>query len=210
MFTIKDIDDVTRNEKIVDIYGTYHTTIAPFILQLETLDGEFPIEILNEVRAIFTHISRCCVTKDIEVYEDNIEKAQRHTKRAVLDCFKYLCLSYDEHFKRFEEMHANVDLTSIDNGDFLPKLHKMRKTAVELVLEAKKADLEGKGENELYEAYEKAYNAYDDLYGLIEGSHEKLDRARKLSNRKDVMTIVGFVVGILGLAASVIFGIMSL
>lgn len=74
MFTIKDIDDVTRNEKIVDIYGTYHTTIAPFILQLETLDGAFPIEILNEVRAIFTHISRCCVTKDIEVYEDNIER----------------------------------------------------------------------------------------------------------------------------------------
>ena len=210
MFTIEDIDDITRNKEVMDIYGTYYKTIAPLAAQLEALDGDFPIAILNEVRAIFTHMSRCCVTKDIEVYEDNIKKAQRHTKRAVLDCFKYLCLSYDEHFKRFEELHANVDLKSVDNGDFLPQLRKMRKSAVDLILEAKQKDLEGKSEDEVYSAYEKSYNAYNDLYELIENSHEKLAKAKRKSSAKDVTTIVSLAIGILGLIASVFFGVLSI
>lgn len=207
MYTIEEIDNVTRNEKVVDIYGTYYETIAPAIFSLETLDGAFPVEILNEVRSIFTHISRCCITDDIHVYEDNINKAQRHTKRAVLDCYKYLCVSYDEHFKRFEELYANVDLSVIDNGSFLPELKKKRKSAVELILKAKQFDLEGKNEDELYTAYEDAYHAFYDLYKLIEDSYDKLSRAKKLSNKKDIVAIVGLVVGVIGIAVSVFFGI---
>lgn len=57
MFTIEDIDDVKRNGEVVDIYGTYYKTIAPLTAQLEVLDGAFPIAILSETRAIFTHMS---------------------------------------------------------------------------------------------------------------------------------------------------------
>lgn len=82
-------NDVVRNEKIVAIYDAYANVIAPFIVQLEALDGEFPVEILNEIRAIFTHISRCSLAETEVIYQDNIAKAERHVKRAILDCHKY-------------------------------------------------------------------------------------------------------------------------
>lgn len=56
------INDVTHNARIVEIYDAYINTISPFILQLETLGGEFPVEILNEIRAIFTYIARSSLT----------------------------------------------------------------------------------------------------------------------------------------------------
>lgn len=68
-------NDVVRNEEIVEIYDVYVNIIAPFIVQLEALDGEFPVEILNEIRAIFTHISRCSLAETSAVYQDNIVKA---------------------------------------------------------------------------------------------------------------------------------------
>lgn len=210
MITIDNIDDVTRNEEVVDIYGTYHKVIAPLTIQLESLDGDFPIAILNEIRAIFTHISRCCFTKDLEVYKDNIQRARSHTKRAILDCFKYLCLSYDEHYKQFEKMHANVDLLSVDNGNFLPQLKKMRKSAVDLVKKAKKLDFEGQEEDKLYKAYEDAYNAYNDVYEWIDNSHEKLAKAKRKSTVRDIAAIVGAIGTVLGIAFSIFFGVMSM
>ena len=95
---VKEKKDVTSNTQIVEICDAYINTISPFILQLETLDGEFPVEILNEIRAIFTHISRCSLAETSDVYDDNIVKAERHVKRAILDCHKYVCVAYDEHY----------------------------------------------------------------------------------------------------------------
>ena len=74
-------------------------------------------------------------------------------------------------------------------------------------MKAKQFDLEGKNEDELYTAYEDAYHAFYDLYKLIEDSYDKLSRAKKLSNKKDIMAIVGLVVGVIGIAVSVFFGI---
>lgn len=210
MFTLEGIADVTRNKEVVDIYSTYYKTIAPLAIQLEALDGDFPIAILNEIRAIFTHISRCCVTNDTEVYEDNIKRAQSHIKRAVLDCFKYLCLSYDEYFKRFEELHKNVDLSSVDNGDFFPKLKEMRKSAVDLIKKAKKMDFEGESEDAVYGAYENAYNAYNAVYKLIENSQKKLATAKRKSTVRDIAAVIGSIGTVLGIAVSIFFGIMAL
>ena len=60
--------DLYKLEKEIDsIYDGYLKYIAPFVAQLEVLDGEFPIEILNEVRAIFTHFARCRMSDQIKI-----------------------------------------------------------------------------------------------------------------------------------------------
>ena len=52
-----------NDTRLAVIYETYLSIISPFIIQLETLDGEFPVEILNEIRSIFTHLARCYSTE---------------------------------------------------------------------------------------------------------------------------------------------------
>lgn len=49
-----DKNTISENE----IYEQYQNLILPYIMELEVRDGEYPVEILNEIRAIFTHLSR--------------------------------------------------------------------------------------------------------------------------------------------------------
>lgn len=198
MQAAESVNDVVRNEKIVEIYDAYINTISPFILQLESLDGEFPVEILNEIRAIFTHISRCSLAVTSEVYEDNIIKAERHVKRAILDCHKYICVAYDEHYKRFDRLYKNVDLSVVDNGDFLTDLCQKRKTSVRLLQGAKRRELAGENDNTVYDSYADAYNAYSDVYNLIEDSYGKLEKAKRRASRKDIIAFIFGAVGVLG------------
>ncbi len=208
MQAVEGINDITRNARVVEIYDAYINTISPFILQLESLDGEFPIEILNEIRAIFTHISRCSLAKTAEVYEDNIVKAERHVKRAILDCHKYMCVAYDEHYKQFDRLYKSIDLSIVDNGDFLIDLCQKRKVAVRLLQDAKRLELAGEKDSAVYESYADTYNAYSDVYNLIENSYGKLERAKRRASRKDIIAAIGFVFGAIGVVGT-IFTVIS-
>jgi Mg2+ and Co2+ transporter CorA len=205
---VENSNDVVRNEKIVAIYGAHINIIAPFIVQLEALDGEFPVEILNEIRAIFTHISRCSLAETDDVYQDNIVKAERHVKRAILDCHKYMCVAYDEHYRQFDRLYKNVDLSVVDNGDFLVDLCQKRKASVHLLQKAKQIELSSEDDSAIYSSYADAYNAYSDVYRLIEDSYSKLERAKRRASKKDIISVVSFIVGLVGLVGTV-FSIVS-
>ena len=45
------------HEEFAQIYNTYLKVVQPFIVQLEIMDTNFPIEILNEIRSIFQHFA---------------------------------------------------------------------------------------------------------------------------------------------------------
>lgn len=199
------------NNSINSIYHTYLNTIAPSVVQLEILDGEFPVEILNEIRAIFTHLARCNVSDNIDVKTDNVCKAERHVKRAVLDCFKYMCVSYDDQYKGFEELYKNIDLSVIDNGDFLPELCRKRKVALDCLRIAKEAELKSEEIDDSFPLFESAYNAYADVYKYIQKTEEKLIRVKTKALKKekwrtclDIMGIVGTVFGILGVVLTIV------
>ena len=70
----------------------YRDTIQPLIINIEQMSLRFPVEILNEIRALYTHLSRAFSAEDANGVISNIEKMKRHTKRAVLDCFKNSCI----------------------------------------------------------------------------------------------------------------------
>lgn len=70
----------------------YRDTIQPLIINIEQMSLRFPVEILNEIRALYTHLSSAFSAEDANGVISNIEKMKRHTKRAVLDCFKNSCI----------------------------------------------------------------------------------------------------------------------
>ncbi len=118
------------NERINILFDTYKNVVSPFIVQFEVMDSEFPTEILNEIRAIMTHLAKMNLTDSDDVIEDNITKAERHIKRAVLDGFKYGCLSFDDQYTAFKTNYKDTDLSLVDNGKFIVNVSKMRKQAV--------------------------------------------------------------------------------
>lgn len=193
--------------RILDIYGTYVCVIAPFIVQLEVLDGEFPVEILNEIRAMFTHISRCYLKEDPEKAEDNITKAERHVKRAILDCHKHLCITYDEQYREFKREYRGVDLSVVNDGKFLTNLTWKREAAVEKLQKAKRREVVDGDGKEVYDLYNEAYNAYSDVYNLIRKFFKELENARGHARMRNVFAvvtfIVSFIIGMVGIGLTV-------
>ena len=197
-------------ERVKAVYKNYIGVICPYILQCELLDNEFPIEILNEIRAIFTHLSKYYISDDTSIKEKNLSKAESHIKRAILDCYKYLCYAYENKYKDFEMIYKKVDLSLIDNGEFLPKLIECRKDALALMLEARKSDLLINSDDETnvddsYEKYEKAFVKYSSVYELINTSYKKLETLRKKVVLKDIFAAGGWIIGILGIIITIIF-----
>ena len=199
------------DDRVKEIFNTYLNVISPLIVQLEVLDNEFPVEILNEIRAIFTHFARSATTENKEVCSENIEKAERHVKRAVLDCFKYMCFVYDDKYIEFEKIYENVDLSLIDNGAFLPELSKRRKQAIHLLSKAKKKEIVSESIDEVFDDFENAYNAFANVDSFINDSYEKLQKLKQRVIKKnkrraffDVCAIVGTLFGIIGVILTII------
>ena len=130
-------DNLLEREK--HIYEQYETVIAYFIAELEVRDNEYPIEVFNEIRATFTHLSRYKLNNSVA----DLISAERHIKRAILDCFKYMCISFAEEVKEFRESYRKVDLKIADNGKFLPELDRLENEAKETYINAKKKEIEG-------------------------------------------------------------------
>ena len=95
----KVYEDRALQRELEEIYSQYHNSIKIFIGQLEVLQNKFPVEILNEIRAVFSHIAKAYVCESEEVAWKNVNKAKGHIKRAQLDAYKYrdiisLCETY--------------------------------------------------------------------------------------------------------------------
>lgn len=210
------IDSVLLTKKTKDIdeiFSVYINIINPLIVQYEVLANNFPSEILNEIRAIFTHLGRCTITSDDKVINDNLSKAKGHAKRAALDCYKYNCLAYSDFYSEFMKHYKNVDLSLIDNGKFLPEITKKYFDAQELVMQAKMCEtnlVAGATTSEIYEKYENAYLAYNKVYlRLIEVQevadnflNRLVDDKEKANKRQKVdrfFAVIGVIVGIIGI-----------
>jgi len=191
------------NNRVNEIHSAYINTIAPFVSQLETLDGEFPIEIFNEIRSVFGHLSKAHLSENAEFVERNLSKADSHIKRAILDCFKYLCLAYDDKYKEFQKNFRGINLSDVDNGNFITILSEKRATSLNKLLLAKKLELGAASADELYDAFERAYLSYAETYNLVEASLQKLERVRLKGRRDKWLTWSGFLVGLVGLLLTV-------
>ena len=190
--------DVVEREK--RIYEQYQEIIAPFIIELEVRDNEYPIELFNEIRSIFTHLSRYKVQSS----EEDISLAEGHVKRAILDCYKYLCISISEKIRNFRNEYRNTDLGIADNGEFLPKLNQYEAFAMKKYKEAKQAEIAKVSTEHQYILYEEAYNAYADLDKFLDDSTEAVLFASKKSKHHHYITLISCVITIISIVVSAI------
>lgn len=57
-------------ESINEVFRIYHEDINPFIVQFEILKNEFPIEIQNEIRAIYGHLVRASIADNVRTLRE--------------------------------------------------------------------------------------------------------------------------------------------
>lgn len=176
-----------------EIYSTYLDTIKQLLITVEVATGQFPVSILNEIRAIFTHLARANRDQftNIESAEDNCIKAYRHVKRAILDCYKILCIEYDAQSCSFDEEYEEVNLGLVDNGSFYPRYLGLQQEARDAFIRAKSLESEGIAEeDEIFDSYKRAYAKYDDLHDYIvdEENLKKLSFAKQMTDRNAELT----------------------
>lgn len=192
--------DLTTLEKELSIYKSYQEIIAPFIMELEVRDIEYPVEILNEIRAIFTHLARYKLQNE----ESDLNAANSHVRRATLDCFKYICISIAEKTNAFREKYKHVDLKLADNGKFLPELDRLEKEAQNAFKKAKISEIKNIDENEKYCLYEEAYNAYSVVEKHIDDSLEAILFASNHSKKSNTITIVSCIITVISIIVAIV------
>lgn len=200
-----DTEKYTEREK--EIYRQYQSVIAYFIAELEVRDTEYPIEIFNEIRSVFTHLSRYKLQGSIE----DLASAERHIKRATLDCFKYMCVSIAEEIDQFRKAYRKVDLKLADNGRFLPKLDRLEHQARNAFVSAKRAEIKGEiSEDELYSLFEEAYNKYAELSQHLSASHEAILFASSHSRSRNRVTLISIVVTVISIVIAVVIAVSDI
>lgn len=137
-----------ESELLDTVFRMYIEDINPFIVRFEVTKGEFPAEIQNEIRAIYGHLARASMAETPEQVRSNIEKMKSHSKRALLDCFKYTSILCSDEYDAFMKRYENVDLTYLDNGNFLPDVVSCCKSAREALKNAKIAETSNISEND--------------------------------------------------------------
>jgi hypothetical protein len=166
--------NLKNSSNISEICEEYNTTILPLIALVESRTQKFPIPILNEIRALFGHISKCYRPN---LDEDNIrhelKRARSHSKRIILDCYKILVMTIDEELVKFLS-NGGDSISLIDNGQFYSEFALEQHAAAQLVKSAKiQESIEPSAS---FSLWDQAFNAYRDL------DKKRLDALPKLVN----------------------------
>lgn len=191
-------------ERLSPLYNNYNAIIKPLIAEIEVRFEYFPTSIFNEIRAFNDHVSRCYLKPDDEEWiNKQIHKAEGHIERIILDCYKFLNVSlYDSVIKKFDKEYKGVDLSNINNGDFLIQHKKLAREIVVKLKDAKSKEvLENKSES--ITIYEEVHNKYAELETLIEQNCRNLFWAKSKFYVNRIWKIV------LWFASAIVSGIAS-
>ena len=191
------------DKRIVGLYKDYNSVIKPLIAEVEARTEQFPLPLFNEIRALHDHISRCYSEEATnDSIEEEVVKAQRHSLRIMLDCYKYLNLTLHDEVILFERETKHIDLTVLQNGTFYPKYKEMRSNAIKLVRQAKSE--ESLDSVKALDTYQLSYNAYTEIETLIDSVYTDVHWARvRFSVRRGINIL-------LWLLSAVLSGIISI
>lgn len=197
---------LTNEEDLREVFQIYLEDINQLIVQFEITKNEFPVEIQNEIRAMFGHLARAAIAETPEIAKSNIAKMKSHTKRALLDCFKYCCVIYTDHYTEFFQKYDGIDLSYLNDGKFLPDVHQKNNSAKQALLAAKALEVSNATDEELFEAYQEAFNLYGDLCCVLDNAAESADYLKHKATKKEKIANFSLAIGIIG----TIVGIISL
>ena len=191
------------SNKLSELYNTYNEVIKPLIALYEAREEVFPIPLFNEIRAFNDHVARCYIISfSDDQINDELGRAERHINRIILDCYKYLNVSFHNEIMSFEKRTKHVDLTVLDNGLFYPKFLELRKNAVNLIRKAKRN--ESIKLNDSFSDYQDAYNVYSELSDLINSRRIEVNWARVKFSGIKLLKIIAWIL------SAIISGLVSL
>lgn len=193
-----------QTETLDEIFRMYIEDINPFIVRFEVAEGEFPSEVQNEIRAMYGHLVRAAMAETSDQISNNIEKMKSHSKRALLDCFKYTSILCSDEYDRFMKRYEGIDLTYLDEGKFLPDIVSRYENAKKALQEAKIAETSNLKQDELFEMYQNAYQQFEELCNVLKENETKAAFLQHKATRKERISQVSLAVGIAGFIVGVI------
>lgn len=189
---------IEYREEINNIFRIYFEDINPFIVQFEILKNEFPIEVQNEIRAIYGHLVRASIAKNENEVVRNIEKMRSHTKRALFDCFKFSCIIISDEYTNFFIRYKGVDLTYINKGDFLRDIQQKYRDASNQIKKAKQLELSNASEDQLVSEYQYAYELFADIDKKLREAEKDASYLKHKATKKDIISVISLMVGVIG------------
>ena len=209
-------NEVFVDNKEKEIYRQYIEVISAYIVDIQILTGKFPVAILNEVRDILSHLAWYHLNNN-DIKE--LEEADGHVKRAIFDCYKYLCLAIEDKINDLKKEYSVSELKMIDNGNFYSNLQdkiieakKNYKDAYKIERQMRFLDKLEHSDvfSEIYFEYGKAYKKYDEILGLINAAREKLKWAKRKNKFTNIMAIIGIISSVITIVTGAYYGINAL
>jgi len=176
----------------------YIEDINPLIVRYEIGQGEFPTEVLNEIRAIYGHLVRATMAETPDQVVGNINKMRSHSKRALLDCFKCNALMCADNYKGFMSKYKDIDLTYLEDGKFLREVDSLYDRAVESLQKAKISETSNIPEDELFSSYLEAYQQFEFLDERIKSMEKSAEYLAHKASKRDKGARISLLVGVAG------------
>ena len=161
---------------------------------------------MSQIRAMYNHLVRAAIADEEKQIITNLNKMESHSKRALIDCFKYTCMLCDDNYRDFMKRYEAIDLTYINQGQFLRSVTILRKQAVNAIKVAKEAESLNTSKEKLFSLYQKAYSLFENLNQMVSTAEREANFLKKKATKKEKLAIISFIIGIIGL----IIGIISL
>jgi len=117
--------------EVKDVFVFYQEFLKPIYAEIEAEENEIPVELLFETYAAFDHLKRFYLDKNNK--DISIGKAISHLKRGALDGFKLKLKHFNDNIKPF----SSIDLTLLDNGEFIQSFLRDKKEIMELAKQAR-------------------------------------------------------------------------
>lgn len=159
-----------------NLYQQYKNPVKPLIAEIEAVYEKFPLALYNEIRAMNDHVARAFTASSDAKAAEQIGKADRHINRITRDCYKFLNLYYKREAEKFDKSICSVVPRTTEECDRMAQYGKLSDEATFLVEHAKQNEYSATDE-QTYQNFENAYNAYRKLHTFI------------VNNRRDIMSM---------------------
>lgn len=162
---------------ILKIAREYQQNFKPLLETIKVRNNnKYPLNCLNEIRAINDHIARC-YRDDITDNEiiKNIGKAEGHLQRLGYDCFKQLITYQVADIKYTVKRYYSSRWLYIGKGELWNSYLTNFKEGYNNEKRAK--EKESINSTEAFEYYEKAFNSYHDVSVTFQKYRSQISRS---------------------------------
>ena len=167
------------NGRISEILEEYRVVAKPLMEDIYQRLGLYPVNCLNEIRALNDHIARCHRDgMDDNQIEIELNKAAGHVQRLVYDCLKQLNISLFVKIEEIERDTYTYRWLYIAGGTFWSEYICRKREAMLAEIEAKKQ--ESFNPQVAVDKYQEAYNHYVQIENLIEKYSEEIEKSGRL------------------------------